>query len=553
MPLYLCDVVGTGRDLIHDGVDDPYRPAIGSTTIIPPWLDLRPDATIPGRGVIELPVAVVDPRLTLLGDAESERMAASARAALIGALSVAGDPLVIGGAPTLGEALAGIVTAGLPGARGRKPRPDTNGQTRVLLNGKSLGQPVQGLRVKHSQSHTESWPTNGTTITTGQDNAWTEPGSDMEVSSNRLRTDSTAAAIHNAVSGAGLLDTVDHRSSWDCAITSKAGTLQRLYMDARYTDNNNLYSARAGRETTNFRQLLKRVAAAQTVLGSDTTDPGATFTGEISANGSTIKFVYNGSDLFSVTDTSITTSALVSLVVITTAAVGDASYGAGIFRDMVNSTLTAAQASYTLSGQAATLTASRYLAAAQAAYALTGQAAGLLAGRLLTADQASFVLTGLDAALTKVVVLACDAGTFTLTGEDAGLVAARLLTAAPATFNLTGPDAQLVAARLLTASAGSFALTGADVTLLAGRYLGAGLGSFGLTGTSANLLASRVLAAGLGSFVLTGEDVTLTFHPASNIVPRIIIGPSAGDRSLAPSRGNATLGPAAGSSRTVPA
>jgi Concanavalin A-like lectin/glucanases superfamily len=110
-------------------------------------------------------------------------------------------------------------------------------------------------------------------------------------------------------------------------------------------------------------------------------------------------------------------------------------------------TLTAAQGSFTLTGQAAGLTASRLLTAAQGSFALTGQAATLKAARLITAAQGSYTLTGQDATLTYTpavtYTLTAAQGAFTLTGQAAGLTAARLLTAAQGTYSLTGVAAGL--------------------------------------------------------------------------------------------------------------
>jgi hypothetical protein len=105
-------------------------------------------------------------------------------------------------------------------------------------------------------------------------------------------------------------------------------------------------------------------------------------------------------------------------------------------------TLTAAQGSFSLSGQASTLQAARLLTAAQGSFTLTGQAATLKAARLLTAAQGSYTLTGQDATLTYT-----GAATYTLV-------------AAQGSFALTGQAATLKASRVLSSAFGSFALTG---------------------------------------------------------------------------------------------
>ncbi len=207
-------------------------------------------------------------------------------------------------------------------------------------------------------------------------------------------------------------------------------------------------------------------------------------------------------------------------------------------------TLTADAGSFTLTGQAASLLASRNLTAAAGSFSLAGQAAGLLANRLLTAGQGSYTLSGQDASLLVNRLLTAESGTFTLTGQDASLLASRLLAAESGSFTLTGIDAtltynsggttytltadsgsysltgqaaSLLVSRLLTASAGAYVVTGQDASLLAGRKIAADAGSFTLSGQAASLLVSRILGAGTGSFTLTGQNVTLTYNSSGEL------------------------------------
>lgn len=176
-------------------------------------------------------------------------------------------------------------------------------------------------------------------------------------------------------------------------------------------------------------------------------------------------------------------------------------------------TMTAASGSFTLTGNAAALTAQRKLAAATQSFTLTGNAARLARGYTLAASSGTFTLTGQAAALTAARKMAAASGTFTLTGNAAGLAAARKLTASSASFTLTGQDAGLKAARVLTAASGSFALTGNDATLTysaAGKTLTADAGTFVLTGNPAALSVARKLTADSGSFTLTGQDAALS-------------------------------------------
>lgn len=111
-------------------------------------------------------------------------------------------------------------------------------------------------------------------------------------------------------------------------------------------------------------------------------------------------------------------------------------------------TLVCDGATFAVTGQDASLIASRLLTADQASFALSGQDASLTASRLLTANNASFSLSGQDATLVYsgssiTYTLTCDQGTFALSGQNASLLATRLLTLDNGTFTLNGQDATL--------------------------------------------------------------------------------------------------------------
>jgi hypothetical protein len=176
-------------------------------------------------------------------------------------------------------------------------------------------------------------------------------------------------------------------------------------------------------------------------------------------------------------------------------------------------TLSAAPGSFTLSGQAATLSVQRKLAAAAGSFTLAGQSASLSIQRRLTAGAGSFALTGDSATLSVGRRLTTGAGTFTLAGAAASLSIQRRLPAAAGSFALTGQPASMHVGRVLSAGAGAFTLTGQPAALSIQRRLTAGAGVFTLTGMAATLTAtgkaSYMLAAGAGSFVLTGCAASL--------------------------------------------
>lgn len=202
-------------------------------------------------------------------------------------------------------------------------------------------------------------------------------------------------------------------------------------------------------------------------------------------------------------------------------------------------TLTADAGSYTVTGQAATLAASRQLALDVGSYTVTGNSAGLLASRLLNLDTGNYTLTGNDAGIIVGRLLSAGSGSYTVTGNDAGLIVSRLLSAGAGSYTITGydvtltynpaggptytlaldagsyavtgRDAGLIASRLLTADTGSYALAGGDVTMLAHRLLSAAAGSYTLTGGDVAMLVSRILGTDAGSYTVTGHPVTFSY------------------------------------------
>ena len=180
-------------------------------------------------------------------------------------------------------------------------------------------------------------------------------------------------------------------------------------------------------------------------------------------------------------------------------------------------TLTAAAASYSLTGNAAVMRASRRLSAAAGSFALTGNAAGLYRGLRLTAAAGAYAWTANSAGLLQGRSLLAAAAAYTLTGNAATLRAARKLSAAAASYTFTGNAAALtytpLGAYSLSADAGAYVLTGNSAGLRAGRRLAASTGIYNLTGSAASLLRGYRLAATAQSYGWTVNDATLTYTP----------------------------------------
>lgn len=172
--------------------------------------------------------------------------------------------------------------------------------------------------------------------------------------------------------------------------------------------------------------------------------------------------------------------------------------------------------SYTLTGNAATLTKASALAPDAGSYTVAGNTTTLTVARILTCDAGSYTLTGNAVTLTKASVLLPDAGAYTLTGNDATLTyqQAGSLTCDVGTYTVTGFDTTLTVARLLTANTGDYTTTGLDVTFTVGTTLICDSGNYTVTGFDPTLLYIRALPATTGAYTVTGQAVTLLYSGA---------------------------------------
>ena len=90
-----------------------------------------------------------------------------------------------------------------------------------------------------------------------------------------------------------------------------------------------------------------------------------------------------------------------------------------------NFPLSAANGSYSTSGQAANFLITHILSAGQGSYSTTGQASGLLVGRRVTADFGSYSYNGQPAQFVKGSVLPAGFGSYSYSGFDADLFKTR--------------------------------------------------------------------------------------------------------------------------------
>lgn len=184
-----------------------------------------------------------------------------------------------------------------------------------------------------------------------------------------------------------------------------------------------------------------------------------------------------------------------------------------------SNTLAANFGSYTITGRATTLTPHLVLVAGAGSYALTGEAVTLAQGNspntFLLASAGTYNYTGAPASSDFSFPAAF--GSYSETGESVGLTSGTgatsfFLIANPATYNYIGASSSSDFNSIV--SQGTYALTGKSVTLteVTSGTLVAGAGSFAITGKAATLSTATglFLVASSGIYSLVGEAATLT-------------------------------------------
>ena len=325
MPLYITTIVGDGTDANY------FQPAVWNNISGEGWIDLRPDATVnPGRGLLYLPTPQVDPRLDKLAELPDEVLSAGIRTRLGNALG-----LTLG-QTSFREIAAELLTlhARTDGTRWRPLTATIQGVMELWLGG--LGRFHAWRHGSVGASFTESWPTNGTTISSGQDQPWNEDSIDVEVSGTQLRLATLTTACFGRCITNLATDNHEHSASATivlAALQARAGLMVRKIDSTAWT----AYEILAGRTSpSSFTQRLRKVVnGAATNLSTNTTDAGASFSISCKANGSSISGVLGSTTHGPVTDTGITGNLQVGYTMWAQSTLGDSTLDTHTASDLV--------------------------------------------------------------------------------------------------------------------------------------------------------------------------------------------------------------------------
>ncbi len=164
--------------------------------------------------------------------------------------------------------------------------------------------PDEGL-VPHETVWTETWPTDSTTISSGQDQPWTEVTSDQAVSGGKINSGGTARSSARCNTA---LSSSDNYCQAVCSVTSvtttRIGGPCCRYSGSAETSYSALQAG--GASNQGVLRPYKTVAGAMTALGTGTTQDQAA-TKKIQANGTTLDTYQNGVSVESITDSAIAT------------------------------------------------------------------------------------------------------------------------------------------------------------------------------------------------------------------------------------------------------
>lgn len=181
-------------------------------------------------------------------------------------------------------------------------------------------------------------------------------------------------------------------------------------------------------------------------------------------------------------------------------------------------TLTAESGTYTFSGSAAALTATKKLSAEAGAFTFAGSDATItynpVTSYSLTAESGSYSFAGSDVSFTIGRGLTAESGSFAFAGSDTEFTVNRSLLAEAGSYSFNGADASLiytpVGGYTIVAEAGSFSFAGADATFKVSRALTANQSAYAFEGSTAALTYGRKLTAEAGSYAFAGSDATFS-------------------------------------------
>lgn len=293
--IYRSPIVGTGTEA------DPFRSPYAGDGV--GWIDLGPvprtaGVALAGIGLLYLPDAVADARLTKIADTAIESSSTQTRNRLANALGIN-----LTTNKTIAALMAEILmdhgrTDGSRwrGIRGCPSKARLAHEVWLGALGRIWFEPV--APTPSTQVFTETWPSDGTTFLTTQDQPWTVVAGVPEVAGGVVRATTGAGAVIQCDS---VLDTPSQRHTATFAAGLTAGTNNFVETQVRWSDGSNRYCARANRRSSGgpvHDRLLDKVVATvfTNIIADDGIDPGATGTIMVEVDGASCRLIVGSRD-----------------------------------------------------------------------------------------------------------------------------------------------------------------------------------------------------------------------------------------------------------------
>lgn len=174
-------------------------------------------------------------------------------------------------------------------------------------------------------------------------------------------------------------------------------------------------------------------------------------------------------------------------------------------------TLTAAQGSYTETGQSAGLYKGYLVLSNNGSFSEAGQVSDLKVSRILAFSQGSYTQTGQSANLNKGVTMIASQGSYVESGQTASYGLARTIISDQGSYTESGQISNLLKTTIINSAQGNYTESGQLAGLFKGSGMIANEGNISLAGQSSSLLATRILALAHRLFNETGQEVALRF------------------------------------------
>ena len=291
MPLYLAPYVGDGTG------ENPFRPRGSDQAVTWSSIDLRRDSTrAAGAALLWLPAPSVDPVLVLLARDKAASIAPDILEKVSTRLGV--DMTGVVDAPSL---LRRLLTQDQSSKICRPLAWSAKGTREVSFGRERWIQDTDGPKTTSTFDPSDSFTNSDGTALPTHNALWVENVGSFAINTNAVYSDNTATGLArwNETFADDQFSQATHAA--EGGGTGRIGVATRIATDGAST----AYFAFGRQGTSTDKVLGKRVTGTNTTLASSATDVIVGDIIRLESEGSTQRFLLNGSEILSATDTAI--------------------------------------------------------------------------------------------------------------------------------------------------------------------------------------------------------------------------------------------------------